>query len=148
MIFLLSASVRREIRLGPALTWGSPNRTDNEHELQDLVSLHAPPTPPPRHLPTASDKAAHSLGCFRGNSDHHDGHTVYNPAPHLGYELAYQGLSTLVMGPMTMPHLGSRPCGLRGPQSTDSGSKREAGGRVENKRSYLNKVMDSETLGL
>ena len=89
---------------------GVTNRTDNEHELQDLLS-GPPPHPVPSFSGTSSclRRAAHSLGCFRGNTDHRDGHTAYKPAPHLGYELEYQGLSTLVMGPMTMAHLGSQP---------------------------------------
>lgn len=109
---------------------GVTNRTDNEHELQDLFCLRPPShtsyTPPlslQLNWTSCLRQAAHSLGCFRGNSDHRDGHTVYNPAPHLGYELANQGLSTLVMGPMTMPHLGSRPFDLQGLRSTDSGCK-------------------------
>lgn len=45
--------------------------------------------------------------------DERDWLAACRAAPHLGYELAYQGLSTLVMGPMTIPHLGimaPRPC--------------------------------------
>lgn len=38
--------------------------------------------------------------------DERDWLAACRAAPHLGYELAYQGLSTLVMGPMTIPHLG------------------------------------------
>lgn len=94
---------------------GVTNGTDNEHELRDLFSLRPSPTHllsstyPGLNWTASRRQAAHSLGCFRGNCDRRDGHTVYNPAPHLGYGLANKGLSTLVMGPMTMPHLGSRP---------------------------------------
>lgn len=122
VIFLSPASVRRGIQLGGVLTWGSQTELIMNMNC-GTSSLPAPVThlsPPRLKCTSCLRQAAHSLGCFRGNPDNRDGHTAYNPAPHLGYELAYQGLSTLVMGPMTVPHLGSRPCDLQGLQPTDS----------------------------
>lgn len=82
------------------------NRADNERELLDFIFFFFSHTfPAPDETPLTH--------CLRGNCDRRDGHTVYNPAPHLGYELAYQGLSALVMGLMTTPHLGSGLFNLR-----------------------------------
>lgn len=78
------------------------------------------------------------MGCRRGNAELRDGHTAYNPAPHLGYELDNQGLSTLVMGLMTILHLRSHPSDLQGHWTSDSGCEE----RPAESGSYLNTVMN------
>lgn len=82
---------------------GVTNRADNEHELQDLFFFFLLGSPPPSNTsprppsglmggPPASDRLRNHWAVLEENPDEHrDGHTVYNPAPHLGYELANQG---------------------------------------------------------
>ncbi|CAB1446823.1 unnamed protein product [Pleuronectes platessa] len=75
----------------------------NTSHLRELCVAH-------RHLPPRPNWTSCLLRLFqRKDPEHRDGHTAYNPAPHLGYELANRGLNTVAVGPMTMPHLGSRP---------------------------------------
>lgn len=145
MTFLPQVTVRRGIRLGPVLTWRS--QTELIMNMNCRTSSlspprHTPPNPSPLNGTSCLRQHAHSSGCFRGNSDRRDGHTIYNPAPHLGYELAYHGLNTLVMGLMTMAHLGSQPFDLKGLWSTDC-KERLSG----NDCSYLNKPLETETRG-
>lgn len=62
--------------------------------------------PSPLMGPPAADGPFTHWAVESRELDERDWLAACRAAPHLGYELAYQGLSTLVMGPMTIPHLG------------------------------------------
>lgn len=113
-VHVILGVVRSKIQLGPALTWGSQTVLIINRNCR---SPSPPPPPPVFTVPPGSDSLHTRL---RGNTEHRDGHTASNPAPHLGYELANQGLSTLVMGLMTMLHLTLRPFDRQGHRSFDS----------------------------